>query len=313
MGKAIILKGVDFSQVGLGKVTLTGEVPIEAIGIVAPAGFVGIQTKLKANIYPTNATERGVSWSIVSGGTYATIDATTGLLTVLQGASGDDVTARCTSTDNAEVYAEKTIEVTYSSGQVELIYGLRNNGLAGIATDYIPNQYTEVRATFILNGWMDYSYPTLFGNVDNSANEYMFGIWYAKNRTKFYAYPNVQERQQTEMSGEGTIAAVGDEFSVVMSPTTFTVGNKTMSIGTANTGFSGNKLSIFCHVILGQPINPADLTLLSFDIYEQNVLVAQYKPAKSDGTLGVYETISQRFYANAFSGNFTEVQDPNQS
>ena len=63
---------------------------------------------------PSNTTQRGVSWSVVSGSAYASIDES-GLLTVKSGANGSAVTIRATSKENTAIYAEKTVTVTYVS------------------------------------------------------------------------------------------------------------------------------------------------------------------------------------------------------
>ncbi|MDY6002660.1 MAG: Ig domain-containing protein [Candidatus Cryptobacteroides sp.] len=67
---------------------------------------------------PSNTTQRGITWSIVSGQQYASIDAGTGLLTVKSGARGNTVKVRATSKANTSIYAEKSVSVTYYAATV---------------------------------------------------------------------------------------------------------------------------------------------------------------------------------------------------
>ena len=58
---------------------------------------------------------RGVTWSVVSGSAYATIDQN-GVVSAKDGASSSVVVIRATSSYNTAIYAEKTVAVTYSAG-----------------------------------------------------------------------------------------------------------------------------------------------------------------------------------------------------
>nr|DAG47209.1 MAG TPA: tail protein [Caudoviricetes sp.] len=58
---------------------------------------------------------RGVTWSVVSGSAYATIDQN-GVVSAKDGASSSVVVIRATSSYNTAIYAEKTISVTYAAG-----------------------------------------------------------------------------------------------------------------------------------------------------------------------------------------------------
>lgn len=68
---------------------------------------------------PSNTTQRGILWSVVSGSDYASIDEK-GLLTVKEGANGSTVKIRATSKDNSSVYAEKSVTVTYKIASVSV-------------------------------------------------------------------------------------------------------------------------------------------------------------------------------------------------
>lgn len=61
----------------------------------------------------TPASEKGVTWSIVSGSQYASINSSTGLLTVKSGANGSPVKILCTSTFDPELSLDWDITVTH--------------------------------------------------------------------------------------------------------------------------------------------------------------------------------------------------------
>ena len=115
MGIAIIAKGADFSENNIGTVTPSTVVNLLSLSISGPSSIEGKTAQFSAVYTPSNTTQKGVVWSIESGGTYATIDASTGQLTVLSGADGDDVVIKATSSKNASIYATKTVNVTYQS------------------------------------------------------------------------------------------------------------------------------------------------------------------------------------------------------
>ena len=59
---------------------------------------------------------QGVTWSVMSGSAYASIDQSTGVVTAKDGASSSVVVIRATSSYDTAIYAEKTLAVTYASG-----------------------------------------------------------------------------------------------------------------------------------------------------------------------------------------------------
>lgn len=118
MGLAFIVNGANFASAGLGKVTQSGNVPVEGISITGQSSVAGSADAATyiASFIPSNTTQRGVAWSIVSGNAAASINASTGVLSVLPGAALASVTIRATSTDNPSVTADKSIVVSYSGG-----------------------------------------------------------------------------------------------------------------------------------------------------------------------------------------------------
>ena len=91
-------------------VTLTGL----SVSGDSTVGNTGNKAQYSVEYTPSNTTQRGVAWSVISGSAYASIDQS-GLLTVKSGANGNAVTIRATSEENTSIYAEKTVTVTYVS------------------------------------------------------------------------------------------------------------------------------------------------------------------------------------------------------
>ena len=117
MGIAIIIPDISFSELNIGQVTPVGNNPLVSLSISGDDSVVGGEeaTSYTVGYNPANTTQRAIAWSVVSGGEYATIDQLSGVLSVLQGASQNNVTIRVSSVDNPSITAEKQIVVTYSA------------------------------------------------------------------------------------------------------------------------------------------------------------------------------------------------------
>ncbi|MCL2803892.1 MAG: Ig-like domain-containing protein [Micrococcales bacterium] len=90
---------------------------------VAPITTKGGTVQLTAAITPNDATNQAVTWSVVSGGAFATVSPT-GLVTAI---GNGTVVVRATAQDGSAVYAEATISVIGQS----TVYSLTVNGGSG--------------------------------------------------------------------------------------------------------------------------------------------------------------------------------------
>lgn len=124
MGLALIVPNISFAGANYGKVTPAEDIPITGLSISGPSSVTGGSDAVQyvAEYTPATTSQRAVSWSIVSGSAYATID-TSGVISILQGASSSAVTIRVTSAVNPSIFAEKTISVTYERQQGDLPEG----------------------------------------------------------------------------------------------------------------------------------------------------------------------------------------------
>jgi len=94
--------------------TVVEDIPLQSISISGETTVTATAT-YTVNYTPSNTTETGVTWSIVSGSQYASIDSSTGVLTAINGASGDTVVIRATSIVHSDITADKTLSVSYPS------------------------------------------------------------------------------------------------------------------------------------------------------------------------------------------------------
>lgn len=82
--------------------------------------------QFSAALTPSDTTQTGLVWSIISGGSYASIDQN-GLVTVNDGADEDEITIKCASSANPSIFDEKLVLVTKQAPQPAS--GLVTNGL----------------------------------------------------------------------------------------------------------------------------------------------------------------------------------------
>ena len=97
------------------------DIDITGLGILGPSTVndVSNTAQFQVTYSPSNTTQRSITWSVVSGSDYASIDEK-GQLTVKGGANGSTVKIRATSKDNSSVYAEKSVTVTYKIASVSV-------------------------------------------------------------------------------------------------------------------------------------------------------------------------------------------------
>ena len=149
MGRAFIIPNVNFVDTGLGKVNLTGNVPLRAFSIVAPNKIDAIQYQLELQYAPLNTTQRAVKWSIVSGDQYASINPNNGVLTIVPGTVNKTVIVRASSVPTTYI-AEKSIVITYT-GSIPIIYKIEKEYTSFITPgDRISIADTPVNDNYIV-------------------------------------------------------------------------------------------------------------------------------------------------------------------
>lgn len=110
MGYAKILDGVSFAAKNLGKVTPVQDTSL--INLDFKATVIGVNKVQCEIIYnPTYTSQKGITWSIVKGSAYATINSNTGAIDVL---GNGTITVKATSTKVLSISCQKELTVIYS-------------------------------------------------------------------------------------------------------------------------------------------------------------------------------------------------------
>lgn len=162
-GIAFILTGCDFSAKNLGKVTFLEDADLTGLTISGLDSVSGITSQYSISYIPINTSQQGVTWSIISGGEYATIDTSTGLLTVLLGANTSAVTIKATSTVDNSIVATKNITVTYVAAPI-LLTALSISGSDTVtgttsqySVGYTPSNTTQQGVTWSITSGSQYA------------------------------------------------------------------------------------------------------------------------------------------------------------
>lgn len=292
MGVAIIIPGVVFTE-NLGKVTLGGgggdvDVEVESISI---SGSATVNTSSNKATYsvaytPTNTTQKGVTWSLESGGEYATIDSM-GTLTVKGSGS---VTIKAVSLHNSSVTAKKVVSVVFNnkvpeSGEyTELEYVgtkggnyLQTNTIMAAGQKLIlkaklpaASNTSTVARQFILHDGSNCS-------MGNTYKDKIFSV----------TLPFRSARTTAVVNGvvEFTISAYSCDFTVDGSAATITPNDIKKSSTTPVMLFSNNNSS-FIH---------ERVDMYSFRLEKDGAAVIELKPVLKDGVPCFRDTVSGKF------------------
>jgi hypothetical protein len=153
------------------------DIDITGLGILGPSTVndVSNTAPFQVTCSPSNTTQRSITWSVVSGSDYASIGGN-GKLTVKSNAKGNVVKVRATSTDKPNVYAEKSVNVTYFSAEVSISFRKDSIGVeakAGTVTNtFATTGLTNLRVS-ASGGMTITAGPSISG--------YLIGFAYAEN------------------------------------------------------------------------------------------------------------------------------------
>lgn len=99
------------------------------------------------NYTPASTTQRGVSWSIISGSQYATINPISGHLVATEDADESTVIVRATSTENPLIYGEATLLVS-AAGRVTYFDWIKSDDHAYIVVPGFQQFGGKITAEF---------------------------------------------------------------------------------------------------------------------------------------------------------------------
>ena len=156
------------------------DIDITGLGILGPSTVndVSNTAQFQVTYSPSNTTQRIITWSVVSGSDYASIDGN-GKLTVKSNAKGSEVKVRATSTDKPNIYAEKSVNVTYFSAEVSISFQKDSIGVeakAGTVTNtFTTTGLTNLRVSAsggmtITTGPSITGYLIVFAYAENTGN-----------------------------------------------------------------------------------------------------------------------------------------------
>lgn len=334
MGIAVIIPNVNYQDANLGKVTLQQGVPLRSMTIVGPDEITE-PTIFTVNFFPANTSQRSVVWSIVSGGTYASINADTGELTPIVGASLDDVVVRATSSADNSIYAEKAIVVSYGMVYEEKL-ALVGDGLARINTGYQPKSNTrfvfDYQIVALPTATGTAQYRSLWGAY-NSANSplcrHMLTIVTTASTVKQVVQWGANVSSQTTGFSANTLvnASVGVRMKEEVSMREGFIINHGQSDWTQVFlgGFTAPNDAFMLFAATTDSVTATEMKCFSAKFYENETLVKELIPCTlvadisganaSDGNAhysgenGMWDKVGKKFYANSYSGGSFTVND----
>ncbi len=153
------------------------DIDITGLGILGPSTVndVSNTAQFQVTYSPSNTTQRSITWSVVSGSDYASIDGN-GMLTVKSNAKGSEVKVRATSTDKPNIYAEKSVNVTYFSADVSISFqkdSIEVEAKAGTVTNTFTTTGLANLRVSASGGMTITTRPSITG--------YLIGFAYAEN------------------------------------------------------------------------------------------------------------------------------------
>ena len=318
MGKAFLVPGADFSSENLGVVTLTETKPLESITIIGPS-IVNVTAKFRASLTPVFTTQRAVTWSVVSGSSYAEISQD-GTLVGFPGSGQQSITIRCTSNANSSIYADKTIALTV----YEVVY---KDYITTDGTDFVVmpglgdiwNATVTVRLT--LGGPETYSFQCCYAS--NSTQAKISSYNNSSNKASAYigtgGHPNYVTKTNIiyrYVWNLGTSGGTDSSFYLYDDSNNTVLGSNdgiriTMSglVWIFQWGYGASSQTL--PTVEATALTPAGAKFYGLTVVDgSNNVLAEYKPCTYDGMPGIYDTVSGIFRGGYFNtGGITAGND----
>ena len=327
MGRAIIVSDVDFSQSGLGTVTINGVVPVYGLKIKGPTEFDD-RAQFSVSYYPLSTTQKGVTWSVIEGGTKATIDPSTGTLTVVPNSGGGSVKIKATSVVDSNVFAVFDTIANESGSQPLPVEGRRLQGFDNAylnATKYysgskvFPYEDTTFFVDFIFSSARDYARSIYGGMIaNNTTGQWIHGVVLAGNASG----NNKLAFRIDDYNKAGDTRPLFGQATTHRIKYTRTGRNYTVDIdGVVSTGVVGsgvliNALEIYLFALYsndggtitaanisdGLQIYSAKMTMNGDDVFD-------LFPAEWDGVVGMWDNVSGKLIGPEDGGYFSLVDN----
>lgn len=294
MGLAIFVPDINFS--GKGNVTLVGDTVPISIKIDAQNSYSASSALLSVTYTPINAALRGITWSIVSGGEYASIDGN-GKLTINQNASGASIKVRAVSQADGSVSDEKTITVTYVN-PVTVLEKVTihdnptiNTGIRLVDdADTIEIQYKVIDASGHIG--------MLWSDIEEHSSCYI-----ADSAFLISVFGADRDDSHVQATGERHTyripTVIGEEYTDVYSMSSFTrnndvvakYGNQSVGDGFTPSGDIHILHPLYEYAFAGIEIN-------YFKFKRNGVVTHAFMPAVKNGVYGFYDASTDTFITN---------------
>ena len=205
------------------------------------------------------------------------------------------------------------VDNTIFYSRYDLLEYVSNNGSAYINTGYNPSTNTYVRADFIDNSSVN-SYKCLFGVRTDSGNGWV----------NFYSYYDVANgsvtRKVLDFKRTNTSSTyfniptsnIGIRSTFVMGGgfAELTYNNSSYNVTFSSSSFTSSRPFYLCALneVDGSANDTGNFRIYSFNLYEGSYAnpVRSFVPArqKSNGLVGLYDLVNNRFYSSANNNNF---------
>lgn len=213
------------------------------------------------------------------------------------------------------VYNNQTVnKVIYNGVQVfpdnsdyTFVSYLQSSGTQYINTGIAPSttQKYRIKYTFLVSANLVAFGSRTSGTYSNSTNQVYYNY---SSGTNFYFYAgNNGNGGRTDF---GSSSALKDaDFTFDLKNGSFT-NNSTSNTGTLKVAVTSTPtypLFLFALNSIGSPAAMGNMRIYSFKLYDNDVLTMDLQPAirNSDSAIGMYDLVSDSFFANAGSGDFT--------
>ena len=154
-------------------VTYENVVPITTIEINSDSEITTREYQLSITCTPIKPVQPEVIWSIESGSEYASIDSSTGLLTIDSSANNSSITIKAVLAENNEIYTTKEIIVTYNVYIYELYdYDFSSNPVINTGIKLWEYDNFEIEFSVVYSG-NNSDYATVLSCMDES----LVGKW----------------------------------------------------------------------------------------------------------------------------------------
>lgn len=317
MGRMILVPGADFSGVNLGQATLVDGLPVEGITIQGP-GMVYGSANYSVKTYPTFTSQKEVTWSIISGDSYASVNSA-GHVTASVGADQNAVVLRCSSVANPLVYTDRQIYVT--AGTLVYYDYLQSDGNAYILINDFPQLLGATITVKYILGNQPNGY--ILGNRDNTVAASAFGLYLQSNGTTSRAiagttYNTITTNNATTIKHR---AVLKTSSAPTVADASFTCYNDTSGAQLFNvsliTCYLKSIFSVFTFGAAESVISPFEYNssnngtgkFYGMTIVSNGDTIADIRPAKANDVPCLIDIISGKTYFNEAVSGLTAGND----